>query len=206
MRERRTAMKWIALAVAGLMTFAATASADGVTDALSAAQTAYANGNYKGASTQIQTALVGVNEKLIELLIAAMPAPPAGWTAEDPEGIDASAIGMGFFAGLMVDRTYTTPSGSTIEFTIAANSPMLSTLRMFISNPMLAQMGGQEGMTATEVCGFDAMGEFDGRAALNILAGNATLISIESQNESDRENVMTLASGTNCQGIVDIVE
>jgi hypothetical protein len=199
-------MRWTALAITMLLIFTATASADKVTDALSAAQSAYAEENYKDASTQIQTALVGVNERLIELLIAAMPDPPAGWSAEEPEGMDATAMGVGFFAGLMVDRTYTTPSGSTIEFTIAANSPMLSTLRMFVSNPMLAQMGGQEGMQAIEVCGYDAIGEFDGRAALNVLAGNATLISLESSNESDQADVMTLANATDCQTIVAIVE
>jgi hypothetical protein len=199
-------MKWIALAAAGLLVFAATTSADTVTDAIAAAQAAYAGENYKEASTQLQTALVGVNEMLIELLIAAMPAPPAGWTAEDPEGIDSSAMGLGFFAGLVVERTYYPPSGSSIDFTIAANSPMLGTLRMFLSNPMLAQMGGESGMTQTEVCGYDAIGQFEDEASLNILAGNATLISIDGGSPDDEGDIMTLASGTDCEGIVAIVE
>jgi hypothetical protein len=197
---------WIvcaALVLAG----ACAASADQVTDALTAAGAAYDNGNYKEASTQVQTALVGVNQKLIELLIAAMPAPPSGWTAEDPEGLDSSAFGMGFWAGLVVDRTYYAPNGSSIEFTIAANSPMLATLQMFISNPMLAQMSGQSGMEKVSVCGNDAIREFaDGRADLNILAGSATLISITGSSAADQEHVMTLGNATNCDGIVAIVE
>jgi hypothetical protein len=197
---------WI-LCAALVLLGACVASADQVTDALAAASTAYDDGNYKEASTQTQTALVGINQKLIELLIAAMPAPPSGWTAEDPEGLDSSAFGMGFWAGLVVDRTYYTPSGSPIEFTIAANSPMLATLRMFLSNPMLAQMSGQSGMETTTVCGNDAIKEFsDGQADLNILAGNATLISISGQSAADQENVMTLGNATNCDGIVAIVE
>jgi hypothetical protein len=198
---------WILGAAALVLLAASAASADQVTDALAAARTAYDNQDYKVASTQAQTALVGINQKLIELLVAAMPAPPPGWTAEDPEGLDPSAAGMGFWAGLIVPRTYYPPNGSAIEFTIAANSPMLATLRMFISNPMLAQMSGQSGMETTTICGNDAIREFeDNRADLNILPGNATLISITGQSAADQEHVMTLGNATDCDAIVAIVE
>jgi hypothetical protein len=198
---------WILGAVAIIAATVSVASADKVTDALGAAKTAYDNQNYKEASTQTQTALVGINQKLIDLLVAAMPAPPPGWSAEDPENLDASAFGMGFWAGLVVPRTYYAPNGSSIEFTIAANSPMLATLRMFISNPMLAQMSGQSGMEKTTICGNDAIREFgDGRADLNILPGNATLISITGQSEADQEHVMTLGNATDCDAIVAVVE
>ncbi|MFH1501452.1 MAG: hypothetical protein ABIG03_00250 [Candidatus Eisenbacteria bacterium] len=199
-------MKWTALGMLALVAMVATCAADDVTVAIGQAQSAYAAEDYKETSTQLQTALVRVNEKLIELLIAKMPAAPPGWTAEDPEGLDSTAFGMGFFAGLMVDRTYYSPSGSSIEFTIAANSPMLATFRMFISNPMLASMGGQSGMTTTSVCGYDAIQQFEDESALHILAGNATLITIAGDTPADAADVTTLANGTDCQGIVAIVE
>jgi hypothetical protein len=201
-------MKGLLIAVAAsLLLVASAASADDVSDAIAAANAAYASQDYKEASTELQTALIGVNQKLIGLLTAQMPAPPPGWTAEDPEGMDASAIGMGFWAGLVVERTYYSPSGSSIDFTIAANSPMLATFRMFISNPMLAQMSGQSGMKKISVCGNDAIQEFDeGNADVNILAGNATLISISGSSADDQEHVLTLANATNCDGIVAIVE
>jgi hypothetical protein len=197
---------WMLVGAFVLLT-ACAASADEVTDAIAAANAAYGSENYKEASTQLQTALVGVNQKLIDLLIAQMPAPPSGWTAEDPEGLDSSAFGMGFWAGLVVDRTYYPPSGSSIEFTIAANSPILATIRMFVSNPMLAQMSGQSGMKKVSVCGNDAIEDFeDDSADLHILAGNATLISISGDSAADQEHVRTLGNATNCDGIVAIVE
>lgn len=199
-------MRWIVLAVAGLLMVAGTSLADDVTDAMAQAQSAYASEDYKEASTQLRTALVGVNQQLIDLLIAMMPAAPAGWTAEDPEGIDSTAMGLGFFAGLVVNRTYYSPSGSSIEFTIAANSPMLGTFRMFISNPMLASMGGQSGMKQTSICGYDALEMFEDDSALHIMAGNATLISLSGDSPNDADDIRTLASGTDCQGIVAIVE
>ena len=181
------------------------AAADEVTDAIAKAQSAYAKSDYREASTELQTALVGVNRKLVDLIIKAMPAPPKGWTADDPEGVDASAFGLGFFANLMVDLTYSSPSGSSIDFSVAANSPLIATYRMFLTNPMLAGMGS--GMTKVSVCGYDAIQEFDDDSAdLSILAGNATLIKISGESAADREYVMELANATDCKAIVSVVE
>ena len=186
---------------------AGAACADDVTDAISAANKAYGGGDYKETSTQLQTALAHVNQQLIELLVGALPDPPPGWTADEAEGIDASAIGAGFFATLVVERTYTAPDGSEIEMVISANSPMLVSLRMFISNPMMASMAGQTGMKKVTACGYDAMEHFDdGTYEMHVLAGNATLISIDGSKESDVEYIRTLANATDCKTIVGILE
>ena len=198
-------MRWMALAALAALVLAAPCAADEVHDALAQARTAYDAGEYKDASTHVQTALVGVNKRLTEQLIERMPAPPTGWQAEDPEGIDTASMGLGFFAGLVVSRTYTTPDGSTIDFTIAANSPMLATLRMFIGNPMLLQMD-DSGMKKVSVCGYDAIEEMEDGAAIQVLGGNSTLISIEGDSVDDADAVRQLASATDCQGIVAIVE
>jgi len=186
---------------------AGAACADDVTDAISAANQAYGGGDYKEASTQLQTALAHVNQQLIELLVGALPDPPSGWTADEAEGIDASAIGAGFFATLVVERTYKAPDGSKIDMVISANSPMLVSLRMFISNPMMASVAGETGMKKVTACGYDAMEHFgDGTYEMHVLAGNATLISIDGSKESDVEYIRTLANATDCKTIVGIVE
>ena len=186
---------------------AGAACADDVTDAISAANQAYGGGDYKEASTQLQTALAHVNQQLIELLVGALPDPPSGWTADEAEGIDASAVGAGFFATLVVERTYKAPDGSKIDMVISANSPMLVSLRMFISNPMMASVAGETGMKKVTACGYDAMEHFDdGTYEMHVLAGNATLISIDGSKESDVEYIRTLANATDCKTIVGIVE
>lgn len=203
-------MRSVTVTLVALMCVAVTVPtvlADEVNDAISRANTAYSGGDYKSASTELQTALAAVNQKLIDKLIAALPAPPSGWKAEDPEGIDASAIGAGFFATLVVNRTYTAPDGSQIELTVSANSPMLMSLRMFISNPMMASMAGQSGMKKVQACGYDAMEHFgDDTYEMHILAGNATLISIDGSKASDVDHIRTLANATDCKTIVGIVE
>jgi hypothetical protein len=186
---------------------AGTAAADEVTSAMAAASSAYGSGDYKETSTQLQTALVAVNQLLIDRLVGALPEPPEGWTAEDPEGIDASAVGAGFFATLVVDRNYTTPDGTNIDLSVAANSPMLAGLRMFLSNPMMASMAGQGGMKKTSACGYDALEQFgDGTYEMHVLAGNATLISATGSEETDEDYIRTLINATDCKTIVSIVE
>jgi hypothetical protein len=198
----------LAVAIAVLL-IAATTQADEASEAIVRAGQAYAGGDYRETSTQLQTALVHVNQKLIDMLMEHLPAPPAGWTAEDPEGVDASMIGAGFFASFVVTRQYHPPGGSTIELVISANSPLLATLRMFISNPMLATMTGQTGMQRTEICGYEAVEHFDTETdtyETNILAGNSTLIGVSGQQSSDEPHVRTMAGMVDCQGIVGIIE
>ena len=199
----------LTLAAALMVLSTGAVRADEVTDAIALADEAYAAGNYKEAGTRLQEALVGVNQKLIDLLIGYLPEPPEDWRADEPEGLDASVIGMGFFAGLSVSRTYYTPAGTRLDLQVSANSPMLATYRMLLSNPMVAQAMGEEGMKKTTACGYDAFEEFndeDETYQLAILAGDATLITIEGENAGAGTHIRTLAGELNCRGIVDLVE
>ena len=198
------------VAAAALVVLAAgLALADGVTDAIGQAGSAYAASDYKEASTQLQTALIGVNQRLIDILLQEFPEPPDGWTADDPEGMDPSLIGMSMFAGLVMTRVYHPPNDSDVEMTVAANSPALAMLRAFIGNPMLAAMSGESGMTKVTACGYDAVEQEDTENDsydLHILAGNATLISISGRIAEDMDHVRALAEATDCKGFVEVVE
>ncbi|MCD4690965.1 hypothetical protein K8S17_05830 [bacterium] len=186
---------------------ATTVCADEVSDAIGQANAAYGSENYKEASAQLQTALMGVNQMLIGMVVDALPDAPGGWTADEPEGLDAIAMGAGMFASLVVTRNYYPPSSSKISVTITANSPLLATFRMFISNPMLAGMAGQGGMKKVSTCGYDGLEQFgDGSFDLNILAGSATLISVSGREEGDIDSIRELANLIECRTIVEIVE
>ncbi len=199
-------MKRTALILAAVLLVAGLCQADEVTDAIAKAQSAYASQDYKTAGEQLQAALAGVNQRLIALVIAALPEPPSGWSADDADGLDSAALGMGFVAGLVVDRTYHTPSGSTIEFEVAPNSPMLITLKMLMTNPTLSKMGDQTGLKKVTVCGSDALEQFEDDSTMYILAGDATLISLAGESPEDADDIRTLAAATDCAAIVGIVE
>jgi len=197
------------VAAALVVLAAGLAFADEVTDAIGQAGSAYAAGDYKEASTQLQTALIGVNQRLIDILLEEFPEPPDGWTADEPEGMDASLIGASMFAGLVMSRVYHPPNGSDVEMTVAANSPALAMLRAFVGNPMLAAMSGESGMSQVTACGYDAIEQEDTENDsydLHILAGNATLISISGRIAEDMDHVRTLAEATDCKGFVEVVE
>jgi hypothetical protein len=209
-REGRRMKRWsvLAMLLALVAMWAVGASADEVTDAIAGAEQAYGAKDYKEASTQLQTALVGVNKLLIGLIEAELPEPPAGWNADEPEGTDATALGAGFFGSVMVSRRYTTPDDTSVTMTVAANSPMIGALQAYVTNPMLAAMTGDE-MKKVEVCGYDAIEEFnedDDEASINILAGRATLISVEGDGFADAGHVETLAGMVDCARIVELVE
>jgi hypothetical protein len=70
-------------------------------------------------------------------------------------------------------------------------------------------MTGQTGMKKTEICGNEAVEQFDAETEtydINILAGKSTMIGVSGQKSSDEPHVRKIAGMIDCQGIVGIVE
>jgi len=195
----------LVLAVALL---AAPARADDVTDAISAAESAYAAGSLAEAGARLEAALAGVRGQLVARLAAFLPGAPSGWTAGDVEGTGAGAADLGVSGGLVVSRAYHAPNGSTIEVSISADSPLLGSLRMYVTNPALASMAGGPRMKKVAVCGFDAIENSDERGVreLSILVGARTLVSVSGRDGRDGPHVQTLAGSLDCAGIAAVVE
>jgi hypothetical protein len=185
------------------------AGADAVADAISKAQSAYAAGNLREAGAQLQAALAGVQAELAERLAGYLPAPPAGWTADEPRGVGATASAEGGHRGLFVSRDYHPPGGSTVAISVASDSPLYASLRMLVTNPTLASMAGQPGMEKATVCGFDAIEDLKGDVGpyeISILAGSRTVISVSSRRTEDIPHVRALAGSIDCQGITGLLE
>lgn len=178
---------------------AASAAADEVTDAIAAAQSAYAAGNLTEAAARLDAALGGVNGLIAHGLAECLPIPPQGWTAGDAEGIGADAADPGSSGGIVVSRGYTAPDGSSIEVSIAVDSPLLGSVRMLVTSPGL----GGSGIRKTTVCGNDAIEDSDARGVreISILVGSRTLVSVSGRDGGDAPHVQALAAVTDCQGI-----
>jgi hypothetical protein len=194
------------LLVLAIALLAAPALGDEVTDAIGAAQSAYAAGNLAEAGARLEAALAGVNGRIIDRLAGLLPAAPPGWTAGDVEGTGAADLGSS--GGLVVSRGYSAPGGSTIDVSIAAGSPLLGSLRMFVTNPGLASTAGRSGMRKTLVCGFDAVESSDDRGVreVSILVGARTLVTVSGRDGRDAQNVQALAGTMDCKGIAAAVE
>ncbi len=98
--------------------------------------------NYKQAQMSLQDAINELNSLVAKQLIESLPKEINGLKAvEGEEIINGNAIGM-MGSGMQITKNYHNESKKEIEaeLMIIANSPMLSGLNMFLTNPgMLGQ-------------------------------------------------------------------
>lgn len=122
-------------AAACLLSFALTAQTDADTF-IKEAQTFLANKQYKDAQLSLQDAINQINLLMAEQVVAAMPDEVNGLKAESDH--NSSTAGM-FGGGIQISKSYKNPSvdGNDVDVNIIANSPMLSAMSMYISNPAM---------------------------------------------------------------------
>lgn len=158
------------------------AMADEVTDALAAAQTAYAAGDLNGAAAQITTASKAVLALQAAKLAGFLPEAPVGWTRE----VDASAAeGMALMgvAGNTVQARYDDAQGNGFTLTLTADSPMVAQMAGILSNPqMMAVMG-----KVVKVAGQDML-EQDG--ALSAMVGGRVLVQAQGADSATMQGVL----------------
>ncbi len=85
----------IAVVTAATLALAGSAVADEVEDSISEALSAYRNKDYSAAKQALDYASQLVAQKNAEGLTSVLPAPLAGWTAQDAEAQDATSVIFG---------------------------------------------------------------------------------------------------------------
>ncbi|PTE13962.1 hypothetical protein [Pseudogemmobacter blasticus] len=126
--------------VAATLSCAATARADAVSDALDAAQAAYAAGDLTATSHGIAEASAALSALQSAELLALLPPAPDGWTRTENTDMTASMIVVGGGSG--IEATYTTPEGVTFTLVILADNPMVTSVKEMFANEMLVTMMG----------------------------------------------------------------
>ena len=129
--------------VLSAMVLAATAfpvRADEVTENLDSAKTAYQEGRFSEAISSLDYAGQLIRQKKGESVAKLFPDAPKGWTAEEAES-DAQSSGM--LGGMVTaKRTYQRESGGRVTVQIQSDSPLLQSLGMMFSNPMMMSASG----------------------------------------------------------------
>jgi hypothetical protein len=143
--------------------------ADEASDAIAAAQSAYAAGNLKAASEALQTASRAIAVTKGTLLTAALPPAPDGWTREDNTSMaqDFASIGGGTGA----ESYYAAPDGTTIKINMMTDSPMVTGMMgMFATEQMMAMMGKVVDLPGVKMIEQDnsLLGIVDGRLLVQI--------------------------------------
>ena len=128
-------------AVVALGLLALTARADDVTDAIDQARDLYDDGQTQAAITQLEFAAQMIRQARGASLAAFLPEPLDGWTAE---AADVQSAGAAMFGGgTTVARSYQ-QAGQHVTISIITDSPLLQSMLMLFSNPVLmASQGGQ---------------------------------------------------------------
>lgn len=117
-------MRAIPLAIA-LLTLPAPLFADAVTDALTAASTAYAADDLRGTADQIALASEALRLRQTELLNAFLPEPPDGFTREiDPE----YSVGFAMIGGGAGTEARYSNGETSFSITIMADNMMVTSM------------------------------------------------------------------------------
>ena len=114
--------------------------ADEITDNLETAKTAYQAGKYSESIQALDYASQLVRQKKGEAVAKMLPNAPSGWTAEEGESESQSAAIMGGIVS--AKRTYHHGDNSQVKIEIQSDSPLLQSLGMMFSNPMLLSSSG----------------------------------------------------------------
>jgi len=122
-----------------LMAFSAAGYADDIEDSIKEALQYYENGEYKDAVESLNYASQLIQQKKATGLESFLPEPLSGWTAQKTSSQAAGASMFG--GGITAERKYSKGS-SSIAVKIITDSPLMQSMMMMFSNPMLATSDG----------------------------------------------------------------
>lgn len=125
---------------------------------------------------------------------------------EDQEAyIQSGTLARDPLTGLAFFKTYKNTAGSgeaKVVISIIANSPMVSSLAAFLSNPTIAQ---EKGKQFTQYEGFDAIEEYDPvyhTGEINVLLNASTLVSISATHLTSERILREFARAINYQRLL----
>lgn len=170
MKQHLMALGWSTI----MATLSMNAAADEVTDAVQEGLQAYKSGDYSQAVGSFNYAAQLVQQLKSDQLSTVVPEPLPGWTADEVQKSSAASM---FGGGISISRNYSKEGGS-VGINIMADSPVLQSFMMMMSNPMML---GANGGRLTKVAGNKAIVEFNAAAKngkITVVYANRFLIEV----------------------------
>ena len=123
---------------------------DQVNSFIKEAQEFYAQKNYKQAQMSLQDAINELNNLISAQLVTVLPEEINGLKAEEGGTSNANFTALG--GGTQISKRYQNPSKkeNDAEIQIIANSPMMSAMTMYMSNPSLMGDGAKSVRVGTQ--------------------------------------------------------
>ncbi len=176
----------IALAI---ITLSTPALADSVTDSIDKAKALYNEGKYYKAVTELNFAIGLIQDKQLDKFKGLLPAPPQGWSASEAEGTRAAGQLMG--GGITVSRTYTSNDGQEVRIEMITDSPLLSSVMMLLSNPLITSSGRLVAINGEK--GLEEWHPQDHSGQLQIVLLNRMLITVSGSNLKSKNTLYDFA-------------
>src|SRR5437868_8392481 len=135
-------MRLMRIVAAAAILFAVTPAfaADEVIEAIDQARKAYQGGDLAAAKQSLDLASQLIGQKNADAFGKLLPAPLAGWKAEE---VQTTSIGNVGFGASTASRTYTNAKGDTVEVQITGDSAMVMQIAAVLSNPQFAGAMGK---------------------------------------------------------------
>lgn len=115
-------------------------AADDILDAIDQARKAYQSGDMANAKQSLDLASQLIGQKNAEGFAALLPAPLAGWKAEQAETV---SVGVAMFGASTASRRYTNAKGDHVEVRITGDSAMVMQFAQLLINPAIAGAMGK---------------------------------------------------------------
>ena len=177
----------VLLAVALVLVWAQAAFADEISDTIEKGKELYQEKKYSEASGELQFAVGQIQNLQAEQRKQLLPDPLPGWTAEEAS---ASAASMGLFGGgVTASRAYRKEGANEyIEIEILSESPLLQTVLMFLTNPMMAS--AQPNTKLVRIKGEKGLEKFsaqDEDGELSVVLDGKTLVTVRGSEITDKD-------------------
>ena len=184
----------LSIAVALMVWTSLPAAADEVTDQIEEGLKLYKEGKYAQAASELEFAVQQIRQRQAVLLKDLFPDPLSGWKADEPE---TKAAGAAFFGGgISASRTYY-KGGSQIEIEFVSESPLLQSMLMFLSNPMLMAASGEGELV--KIKGYKAINKYNANersGEINIVVANKVLVTVRGSGLEGPDILMDFAKAT----------
>lgn len=152
--------------------------ADDVLESIEQAVNLYKQGDFSGAAGNLDYAAQLVRQQKGGQLESYLPEALPGWAAADAQSSSMGAMFMG--GGVSAERNYRKDDGDgRVQISIFTDSPMLQTVVMMFSNPMIVASSGAklETLAGQRVIVDYAPGE--SRGEIRVVVDNRILVTVE---------------------------
>ena len=133
-------LKRLLAAMAIFLISAPALAADEVIEAIDAARKAYQGGDLASAKQSLDLASQLIGQKNADTFGKLLPAPLAGWKAEE---VQTTSIGNVGFGASIASRHYINAKGDTVEVQITGDSAMVMQFATVLTNPAIAGAMGK---------------------------------------------------------------